>query len=69
MTSLSIALWGSGDSRSFPDRCRVERARLPLGEHYELFARVENLFDAKYQTVATYGTYGRSAYAGAKMRW
>ena len=66
-------------SRSFDDArnfTRIDgyelatlRARLPLGEHYELFARVENLFDAKYQTVATYGTYGRSAYAGAKMRW
>ena len=66
-------------SRSFDDArnfTRIDgyelatlRARLPLGEHYELFARVENLFDAKYQTVATYGTYGRSVYAGAKMRW
>jgi vitamin B12 transporter len=45
------------------------RAKLPLGERYELFARVENLFDAMYQTVAGYGTYGRSAYAGARFRW
>ena len=45
------------------------RASLPLGSHYELFARIENLFDAKYQTVAGYGTYGRSAYAGARVRW
>ena len=66
-------------SRSFDgadNRTRIDgyevvtlRAKLPLGEHYELFARVENLFDAKYQTVAGYGTYGRSAYAGAKLRW
>ncbi len=28
------------------------------------FIRVENLFDAEYQTVAGYGTYGRSVYAG-----
>jgi vitamin B12 transporter len=66
-------------SRSFDDagnRTRIDgyqvatlRAKLPLGEHYELFARLENLFDATYQTVAGYGTYGRSAYAGAKLRW
>jgi vitamin B12 transporter len=28
------------------------------------FVRVENLFDAQYQNVAGYGTYGRSVYAG-----
>ena len=66
-------------SRSYDDaanRTRLDgyelatlRAKLPLGEHYELFARIENLFDAKYQTVAGYGTYGRSAYAGARLHW
>lgn len=66
-------------SRSFDDaanRTRLEayqlatvRAKLPLSDHYELFARIENLFDVKYQTVAGYGTYGRSAYAGARVRW
>ena len=33
----------------------------------ELFGRVENIFDEEYQTVATYGTLGRSAYVG--VRW
>ena len=45
------------------------RASLPLGEHLELFGRVENLTDANYQTAAGYGTYGRSAYIGARARF
>ena len=45
------------------------RASLPVGEHLELFARVENLTDAKYQTAAGYGTYNRSAYVGARAKF
>ena len=45
------------------------RASLPVGEHLELFGRVENLTDAKYQTAAGYGTYGRSAYVGARVKF
>jgi len=44
------------------------RARVPLGERLELYGRVENLFDADYQTAAGYGTYGRSAYLGARLK-
>ena len=42
------------------------RASVPLGEHLELYGRVENVTDAAYQTVAGYGTYGRSAYGGIR---
>ena len=45
------------------------RASLPLGSHLELFGRVENLTDANYQTAAGYGTYGCSAYVGARARF
>ena len=45
------------------------RASVPLGEHLELYGRVENITDAQYQTVAGYGTYGRSAYGGVRVRW
>ena len=45
------------------------RASVPLGEHLELYGRVENVTDAQYQTVAGYGTYGRSAYGGVRVRW
>ncbi len=45
------------------------RASLPLGDHLELYGRVENVTDARYETVAGYGTYGRSAYAGVRLKW
>ncbi|MCB2049081.1 MAG: TonB-dependent receptor [Novosphingobium sp.] len=45
------------------------RASLPVTEQIELFGRVENVTDEQYQTVAGYGTAGRSAYVGARARF
>ncbi len=45
------------------------RASFPLTEQVELYGRVENLFDQAYQTVATYGTWGRSAYIGIRAKY
>ncbi|NLR71239.1 TonB-dependent receptor [Novosphingobium sp. ERN07] len=45
------------------------RASFPVTERVELYGRVENLFDQAYQTVATYGTWGRSAYIGIRARY
>jgi len=43
------------------------RASLPIGA-VEIFGRVENLFDAGYETVSGYNTAGRSAFVGARFR-
>ena len=45
------------------------RAAVPVGEHFELFGRVENVTDQTYQVAKGYGTYGRSAYAGLRLKW
>ncbi len=45
------------------------RASLPLGDRFELYGRVENVTDSHYQTVADYGTYGRSAFVGVRSKW
>ena len=45
------------------------RASVPLGDRYELYGRIENVTDARYQTVADYGTYRRSAFVGVRTRW
>lgn len=45
------------------------RAGMPLGKHLELFGRVENVTDESYQTVAGFGSYGRSAYGGVRVKW
>jgi vitamin B12 transporter len=44
------------------------RASLPLAERLELFGRIENVTDEEYETAAGYGTQGRSAFAGVRLR-
>jgi vitamin B12 transporter len=72
---LSVAARYAG--KSFDDRANnvtlddywlVDlRASYPLVAGIEVYGRIENLFDTDYQTVAGYGTAGRSAYVG--VRW
>lgn len=43
-------------------------ARWPLSERVELFGRVENLWDEDYQTAAGYGSPGRGAFVGVRLK-
>lgn len=45
------------------------RATYPVSDGLELFGRVENAFDEKYQTVSGYNTYGRNATVGVRARF
>jgi vitamin B12 transporter len=45
------------------------RASYPITENFEVYGRIENLFDTRYTIVSGYGTYGRSAYAGVRARF
>lgn len=74
---LGASLFLAGDS--FDDQANLVsldgyalvslRASMPLSDRLELYGRIENLTDAKYQTVAGYGTYGRAAYVGVRAKW
>jgi len=44
------------------------RAEMPIGDRFAVYGRVENLTDEKYQVVSGYGTYGRAAYAGVRLK-
>lgn len=44
------------------------RASYPITDRIELFGRIENATGERYQTVANYGTTGRAAYAGVRLR-
>jgi len=44
------------------------RASVPLTDGVELFGRIENVFDADYQTAAGYGSPGRGAFVGVRGR-
>jgi vitamin B12 transporter len=45
------------------------RASLPIGEHLEVYGRIDNLADEAYVTAYGYSTYGRSAYGGVRVRF
>ena len=45
------------------------RAELPIGDRFALYGRVDNLFDERYQVVRGYGTPGRAAYGGVRLRF
>lgn len=45
------------------------RASVPIGEHFELYGRVENVGNVDYQTAAGFNSPGRSAYAGVRVKW
>lgn len=44
------------------------RASYGVTENLEIFGRVENLFDAEYETVFLYGQPGRTAFGGVRYR-
>jgi vitamin B12 transporter len=45
------------------------RAEMPIGDRFALYGRVENLTDEKYEVVSGYGTYGRAAYGGVRIKF
>lgn len=45
------------------------RASLPMGPNFEIYGRVDNLFDADYATASGYGVTGRAAYGGVRARF
>jgi vitamin B12 transporter len=44
------------------------RASWAASDHVEVFARVENARDERYQTAAGYATQGRAAFLGVRAR-
>ena len=66
-------------SRSFDDNANTVplaggplaalRASIPLSERITLYGRIENLAGTRIQTAAGYGTPGRSAFAGLRVRY
>ncbi|QGP79025.1 TonB-dependent receptor plug domain-containing protein [Sphingobium sp. CAP-1] len=45
------------------------RASLPVGDHLEVYGRIDNLFDQGYATAYGYNAYGRAAYGGVRVRF
>ena len=45
------------------------RVSYPINDTFELYGRVENLFDQRYETLYRYGTLGRGAFAGVRAKF
>ena len=45
------------------------RASLPVTDALEVYARVDNLLDEEYVTVARYNTFGRNAHVGVRAKF
>jgi vitamin B12 transporter len=45
------------------------RGAYPITNRFELYGRIENAFDASYQTVSAYGTAGRTGTIGVRARF
>ena len=45
------------------------RASIPFTDAFEVFGRIDNLFDVTYETATDFGSQGRSAYVGARARF
>jgi len=45
------------------------RASYPITQSIELYGRIENLFDASYETVLGYGNLGRNAHVGVRAKF
>ncbi|MBT0666909.1 TonB-dependent receptor [Novosphingobium profundi] len=64
------ARWDDADNTQWVEGHTLVNLRgsYAVRRNLEVFARVENLFDEHYEVVRTYGTPGRSAYAGLRVK-
>ena len=45
------------------------RAAVPISDNFELYGRIDNLFNTRYELVSGYGTPGRTVHAGLRGRF
>ncbi|QEH80183.1 TonB-dependent receptor [Sphingomonas sp. C8-2] len=70
ITHVSRSFDDPANSKRLGDYVLVDlRAALPLTDAIELYGRVENLFNERYQTAVGYGQLGRAGTAGIRFRY
>ncbi len=73
-TGASVTHVGASYDSPFGNRRNADhvvadiRASYPVTEHVEAYGRIENLFNADYETVANYGQPGRAGYVGLRFK-
>lgn len=70
ITHVDSSFDNASNSRKLEGYVLVDvRASLPVTEKIELYGRIENLFDERYETIFRYGQPGRAAYAGVRLSY
>ena len=70
ISHVSRSFDNPGHTKQLGDYVLVDlRAAMPVTDAIELYGRIENLFDERYQTAAGFGQPGRAAYAGVRLRY
>ena len=64
----------ASETRPWPSDCggftlATVRGAITLGDRFELYGRIENLFDTNFETVSGYGNYGRNAHIGVRAKF
>ncbi len=68
LTNVSRSFENAANTVALPGYTLVDlRAALPIGRRLELTARIENLFNAAYETALNFGQPGRAAYVGLRV--
>ncbi|OSZ69081.1 TonB-dependent receptor [Sphingomonas sp. IBVSS1] len=68
VTNIGRSFENAANTVRLPGYTLVDlRASLPIGRRLELTARIENLFNAVYETALNFGQPGRAAYAGLRV--
>ena len=70
LTHVGASFDNAGNSRKVEGYVLADlRAAYPITPHIEIYGRIENLFDAGYETIYRYGQPGRAGYAGVRLRY
>jgi vitamin B12 transporter len=70
ITGVSNSFDDAGNSQRLEGYTLVDlRAAFAVMEKVEIFGRIENLFGERYETAFQYGSPGRAAYVGARVRY
>ncbi len=70
VTSVGRSFDNAANTRRIPGYVLADiRASFPLFDQAEVYGRIENLFDERYETVPQFGSPGRAAYVGVRVRY
>jgi len=69
VTNVGMTFENAANTSQLPGYTLVDiRAALPIGDRLEVTARIENLFDAAYETALRFGQPGRAGYVGVRVK-